>query len=84
MSGASGDNFYEYLNGVLRNKQGITDAAQLQQIEATAVSFRLLELSAHPLPGRFDLDHLKAIHHHIFHDIYDWAGGIAHGRYQQR
>jgi cell filamentation protein len=24
----------------------------------------------------FDLAHLQAIHHHLFQDIYDWAGEI--------
>jgi len=76
MSASSGGNFYEYPNGVLRNKLGITDAVGLHQIEATAVSIRLLELSVHPLPGQFDLDHLKAIHRYLFQDIYDWAGEL--------
>ena len=26
--------------------------------------------------GNFDLKHLKAIHRHLFQDIYDWAGQI--------
>ena len=26
--------------------------------------------------GKFDLAHLKAIHRHLFQDIYDWAGEI--------
>ena len=26
--------------------------------------------------GSFDLDHLKAIHRHLFQDIYDWAGKL--------
>jgi cell filamentation protein len=26
--------------------------------------------------GDFDADHLKAIHKHLFQDIYDWAGGF--------
>jgi cell filamentation protein len=76
MSGSSGGNFYEYLNGVLRNKPGITDATRLQQIEATTVSPRLLELSAHPLSGQFDLSYLKAFHRCLFQDIYDWAGEL--------
>jgi cell filamentation protein len=26
--------------------------------------------------GRFDLDHLRAIHRHLFQDVYDWAGEL--------
>ena len=26
--------------------------------------------------GQFDLAHLKTIHHHLFQDIYEWAGEI--------
>lgn len=26
--------------------------------------------------GKFDLDHLKAIHRHLFQDVYDWAGKV--------
>jgi len=26
--------------------------------------------------GAFDLDHLRAIHRHLFQDVYDWAGEI--------
>jgi cell filamentation protein len=33
--------------------------------------------AAEGLPaGRFDLPHLRAIHHHLFQDIYDWAGEL--------
>ncbi|MYF08760.1 MAG: cell division protein, partial [Rhodospirillaceae bacterium] len=37
------------------------------------VAQRLLE----PVPaGDFDLDHLKAIHRHLFRDVYAWAGEV--------
>ena len=26
--------------------------------------------------GRFDLKHLRAIHRHLFQDVYDWAGKV--------
>ncbi|MCV9940051.1 Fic family protein [Boseaceae bacterium BT-24-1] len=26
--------------------------------------------------GQFDLAHLRAIHHHLFQDVYDWAGEL--------
>jgi cell filamentation protein, protein adenylyltransferase len=76
MSTPAGGNRYEYPNGTLRNTLGITDAAHLQQVETTLTALRLLEVVAHPISGLFDLDHLKAIHHAIFQDIYAWAGEI--------
>lgn len=31
--------------------------------------------SDEPLPdGRFDVEHYRALHHHLFQDVYDWAG----------
>ncbi len=58
---------------VLRNKQGIRDAAELARVERRRVTQRISE----SVPaGKFDLDHLKAVHRHLFQDIYDWAGEI--------
>jgi cell filamentation protein len=76
MSSVAGGNRYEYPNGVLRNKFGITDATLLQQAEATFTAVRSGELNSQPLPGQLDLDHLKAIHRYLFQDIYEWAGEI--------
>lgn len=33
-----------------------------------------MELRSSPIPGRFDYDHLKTIHAHVFQDVYEWAG----------
>lgn len=76
MSPSDGGNFYEYPNGVLRNKLNIRDAEQLKQVEAALTALRILELHAHPLPGRFDLAHLKGIHAFVFQDVYTWAGEL--------
>lgn len=58
---------------VLRNKLGIRDPAQLEQAERMLVTQR----AAEGIPsGAFDLNHMKAIHRHLFQDIYDWAGEI--------
>jgi cell filamentation protein len=56
---------------VLRNRLDIGDLQTLEWAERQFVAQRLLE--AIPT-GDFDLDHLKAIHHHLFQDIYEWAG----------
>jgi cell filamentation protein len=57
----------------LRNRLGITDAQLLDHAERSLVTQRLSQ----PVPkGSFDLAHLRAIHRHLFQDIYDWAGQL--------
>lgn len=36
----------------------------------------MVELTEHPIPGRYDLAHLQAIHRHLTHDLYVWGGDI--------
>jgi cell filamentation protein len=57
---------------VLRNFN-VRDQQQLDIIERELVTQRLSETI--PL-GNFDLVHLRAIHRHLFQDIYVWAGEI--------
>ena len=58
---------------VLRNKLDIRNAPALEAAERELVAQRLLE----PVPtGDFDLAHLKAIHRHLFQDVYAWAGEV--------
>ena len=58
---------------VLRNRLDIRDAPTLEAAERQLVAQRLLE----PVPvGDVDLAHLKAIHHHLFQDVYAWAGDV--------
>lgn len=56
------------------NKLGISDPAQLRQVEYALTEFRVIQLRLAPVQGNFDLEHLKQIHHHIFKDLYEWAG----------
>ena len=56
---------------VLRNKLDIRDADALRAVEARLVADRIEEGAP---TGRFDLDHLRGIHHHLFQDVYEWAG----------
>ena len=58
---------------VLRNKLDIRDSRTLDAAERQFVAQRLLEMV--PV-GDFDLTHLRAIHRHLFQDIFDWAGEI--------
>lgn len=59
---------------VLRNLRDIRDPKVLAELEADATTRRLKELQSKPLNGSFDAKHLKAIHRHIFQDVYAWAG----------
>jgi cell filamentation protein len=70
----SGEDPYLYPDSrVLRNRLGITDGAVLDRVERRLVVQRATE----GIPrGRFDLPHLRAIHRHLFQDIYDWAGEL--------
>lgn len=56
---------------VLKNKLGIKDGAKLDQAERGLVQTRVLEGAP---DGKFDATHVRAIHHHLFQDIYAWAG----------
>ncbi len=63
-------------SSVFINKLGITEEKQLATAEA---SFSLLyteDYRSNPIPGRFDLAHLQAIHRHLFQSIYSWAGEL--------
>jgi cell filamentation protein len=61
---------------VLRNIPGIRNEATLRAFEYEHTKLRLEELREKPIPGKFDLDHLKAIHAYVFQDVYAWAGQI--------
>lgn len=67
-------NPYRDDNGVLYNKLGITDATELREVEYQLTRIRALELQIEPVPGKFDLEHIEAIHKHLFQDVYEWAG----------
>jgi cell filamentation protein len=70
----SGEDPYLYRGAaVLRNRLGIRDAGKLDEIERRMVTQRASEGSP---TGRFDLDHLRTIHRHLFQDVFDWAGEL--------
>lgn len=69
----------EYINGsnTLVNLLGITNLAELNSKEADITFILSLELFADPnriTPYSFGFEHLKAIHKHLFGNIYEWAG----------
>ena len=56
---------------VLRNKANLTDQDELDQFE----QLMFLTRSEEDMPkGRLGYTHYKAMHHHFFQDVYDWAG----------
>ncbi len=59
---------------MLRNKLGATDQTVLQDMEDRLTWLRAVELRDSPLPAHFDYAHMKAIHAHVFGDVYEWAG----------
>ncbi len=63
-------------NSVPPNKFGIDNLADLQRIETPLALRRLLELQRNPVRGKFDTEHLRAIHQYMFQDVYDWAGEL--------
>jgi len=60
----------------LKNKLGIADREQLATAEADLTAFRLAELRTAPIRGGFDSAHFQEIHHHVYQDLYDWAGEL--------
>lgn len=63
-------------SGVMFNKLGITDRDALRDAEYKLTRLRGLELQNSPVVGRYDLEHYKSIHKHLFQDVYDWAGQV--------
>jgi cell filamentation protein len=72
----SWDPYLDLDAGVLRNRLGLTDAAELARAEADFSTVRIAQLRLTPLAGRYDLPHLQAFHRHLFGDVYDWAGEL--------
>lgn len=59
---------------VLINKLDIRDGQKLAQVEADITKLRISQWELKPLADTFDFPHYKAVHAHLFSDLYDWAG----------
>jgi cell filamentation protein len=58
---------------ILRNRLGLRDQEALDAFEAEATAQRFAE----PLPaGRFGAAHYRAVHRHLFGDVFPWAGQL--------
>jgi cell filamentation protein len=56
---------------VLKNRLELQDPGLLEAFEAEIFALR----SQEPLPtGAFDAAHYCKVHHHLFQDVYEWAG----------
>lgn len=71
------DPYTDPTTGCLRNRLGITDPRTLRLVEHELVYAREVVLyRERPHLGRFDLDHLRAVHRWLFAELYDWAGEL--------
>ena len=61
---------------VLINKLDIRDDAELAEVEAEIVATRIAEWDQFPQVHTFDFTHYKAIHTHLFSDLYNWSGQV--------
>ena len=73
---AGSDPYYYPGTKVLRNRLRIFDPVDLARAEDDITAAAIFQLERDPIPGAFDLDHLRRIHHAIFDSIYPWAGQI--------
>ena len=66
---------YTLDNEVLKNRLGITSYPELERTTADYAAARaeLLKLGLGPAPA-FDAAYLKALHKHLFQDVFEWAG----------
>lgn len=69
----SGDPYVYPGTAVLKNKLDLRDPEELDRAERRLVQTRIQEGAP---AGRFDLAHLRAIHRHLFQDVYEWAGEL--------
>lgn len=59
---------------VLINKFDLHSQQELDRVEAVLVTAKAAQWEESPLCSTFDFEHYKAIHRHLFCDLYEWAG----------
>lgn len=70
------DPYLDLETGVLRNLVEARTKSELSDAEADLTAARAAQLVEHPLTSTGDLVELQAIHHHLFQDVYPWAGQL--------
>ncbi|HPV81109.1 MAG: Fic family protein [Nigerium sp.] len=68
------DPYLDPESGILRNKVGARTKVALEDAEGDLSFARLMQLMDHPPKATGDVDELRAIHRHLFQDVYVWAG----------
>lgn len=76
MTGMAWEDFFIPGSNVMRNKLGKTKFGELRKVEylETVDRQREIEEGRVQLSKDFGPDHVKAIHRHLFQDVYEWAG----------
>lgn len=59
---------------VLINKFDLRSQQELDRVEAVLVTAKAAQWEESPSCSTFDFEHYKAIHRHLFCDLYEWAG----------
>ena len=74
----AGQDKYCYSNSdVLINIFNIRDSDELEKAEIEFTTYRYLSYQSNVSePKHLDFNHLKYLHHHLFQDIFEWAGQI--------
>ena len=67
---------YALENGVLKNNFGITESADLNEVEADIAAIQIQGLLQQPPPNTFIPAHLRALHKQVFSEVYPWAGNL--------
>lgn len=68
------EDYFQPNSSVLCNIPGLTRQEDLTLYESTMTLQRITELIRSPIQGKFDYEHMKAIHRYLFQDVYEWAG----------
>ena len=70
------DPYLDPETGILRNLIGARTKKTLDDAEGSLSFTRLVQLMDHPPKPTGDLAELRAVHRHLFQDLYDWAGQL--------
>ncbi len=70
------DPYLDPQTGLLRNKVGARTKVALDEAEGDLSFARLIQLVDRPPKPTGDLDEFRAIHRHLFQDVYEWAGQL--------
>lgn len=75
--GVSPDSYCYPDSDVLKNRLNILDSTELEEAETAFTASRYSGYSSNISSLEdLDLSHLKSLHHHLFQDLYEWAGEI--------